>query len=109
VEEMLKAEHMKKLFQSTVEKKDEIISFTYYLDNSKYDYDYVVNKCLGKTVLFTNRYDWSSEQIVSTYRSQFHVEEAFKVLKNIKYLFSDRCGILRTGRSRFTPYILFLL
>jgi transposase len=84
IQEILKAEHMKKLFQYTVEKKDEIVTFTYYLDNSKYYY--VVNKCLGKTVLFTNRDDWSSEQIVSTYSSQFHVEEAFKVLKNIKYL-----------------------
>ncbi|MDR1085999.1 MAG: transposase [Deltaproteobacteria bacterium] len=44
------------------------------------------NNYLGKTILFSNRNDWSNEQIVAAYRAQFHVEEDFKQMKNIKYL-----------------------
>jgi transposase len=42
--------------------------------------------CLGKSILFINRFEWTTEEILSTYRSQYHVEENFKQLKNIKYL-----------------------
>ena len=43
-------------------------------------------RSLGKTVLFTDHDDWTNEQIVGAYRSQFHVEEAFKQMKDTKYL-----------------------
>ena len=41
---------------------------------------------LGKTILFTDRADWSDEQIVRAYRSQSHVESAFRAMKNPHYL-----------------------
>jgi transposase len=37
---------------------------------------------LGKTLLFTDRDDWTEEQIVRAYRSQSHVEAAFRRMKN---------------------------
>jgi transposase len=41
---------------------------------------------LGKTILFTDRADWSDEQIVRGYRSQSHVEAAFRSMKDPHYL-----------------------
>src|SRR4051794_4732789 len=41
---------------------------------------------LGKTILFTDRTDWTDAEVVRGYRSQHHVESAFRDLKNIKYL-----------------------
>ena len=41
---------------------------------------------LGKTILFTDRADWSDEQIVRGYRSQSHVEAAFRNMKDPDYL-----------------------
>ncbi|TAK55875.1 MAG: IS1634 family transposase [Gammaproteobacteria bacterium] len=41
---------------------------------------------LGKTILFTDRADWSDEQIVRSYRSQSHVEAAFRNMKDPHYL-----------------------
>jgi transposase len=41
---------------------------------------------LGKTILFTDRADWSDEQIVHAYRSQSHVESAFRAMKDPRYL-----------------------
>jgi transposase len=41
---------------------------------------------LGKTILFTDNSDWTDEQIVLAYRSQYHVEDAFKQMKHPHFL-----------------------
>src|SRR4051812_38251266 len=41
---------------------------------------------LGKTLLFTDRDDWTDAAVVRGYRSQHHVESAFRDLKHVKYL-----------------------
>lgn len=40
----------------------------------------------GKTILFTDNSDWPDEQIVLAYRSQYHIEDAFKQMKNPHFL-----------------------
>ena len=53
---------------------------------------------LGKSVLFTNRRDWSPESIIWGYREQYIVEHAFRKMKSPTsiairpmYHYSDRC------------------
>ena len=41
---------------------------------------------LGKTILFTDRTDWTDAEVVRGYRSQHHVESAFRDLKHVKHL-----------------------
>lgn len=41
---------------------------------------------LGKTVLFTDRDDFTNEEIIGAYRSAWHIEDAFKQLKNSDHL-----------------------
>ncbi len=41
---------------------------------------------LGKTLLFTDRHEWPDEQIVLAYRAQYHVESAFRCLKDPRFL-----------------------
>ena len=41
---------------------------------------------LGKTLLFTDRAEWTDEQIVRAYRSQSHVENAFRRMKDPRFL-----------------------
>jgi transposase len=41
---------------------------------------------LGKTVLFTDNDDWTNEEIVLAYRSQYHVEDAFRQMKHPHFL-----------------------
>jgi transposase len=41
---------------------------------------------LGKTLLFTDQDAWSDEQIVLAYRSQSHVEAAFRRMKDPRFL-----------------------
>jgi transposase len=84
IQKILSADYMKTIFSYSISKNDNGISIEYFIDDEKYNY--VVDKCLGKTILFTNRHDWDNERIVSAYRSQYHVEESFKQLKNIRRL-----------------------
>jgi transposase len=41
---------------------------------------------LGKTILFTDRADWTDAAVVRGYRNQHHVEWAFRDLKHVKHL-----------------------
>jgi len=41
---------------------------------------------LGKTALFTDRFDYSNDEIINAYRSAWHVESAFKQLKDTEHL-----------------------
>jgi len=46
----------------------------------------LIDKRLGKTILFTDNDDWSNEDIVLGYRSQHHIEDAFRQMKDPHYL-----------------------
>jgi len=49
-------------------------------------YQQLRSTLLGKTLLFTDRTDWSDEQIVLAYRAQHHSEADFRRLKDPHYL-----------------------
>jgi transposase len=85
MESALSAEHMRSLFDCDIVK----------LEGAHLRLDYSFNetgfrelkeKRLGRSILYTSRSDWSTEKIVLAYRSQYHVEEAFRRMKNVKYL-----------------------
>lgn len=46
----------------------------------------LIDKQLGKTILFTDNDDWTDEEIVLGYRSQHHIEDAFRQMKHPHYL-----------------------
>src|SRR5204863_2739712 len=46
----------------------------------------LIDQQLGKTILFTDNADWTDADIVLGYRSQHHIEDAFKQMKHPHYL-----------------------
>jgi len=80
VEAMLKAQHMKTLFTVEVTEKDEIPHLTYRFDGRAWER--LQKKVLGKTIIFTDNDHWTDAEIVRGYRSQYHVEDAFKTMKD---------------------------
>ena len=48
--------------------------------------DHLCQVQFGKTILFTDNADWTEAQIVSAYRSQYHIENAFKQMKDPHFL-----------------------
>jgi transposase len=82
---ILSAEHMQDVFSYAVDGdpgQTPYMAFSFKEDN----WDALREHILGKSILFTDRSDWTTGQIVGAYRSQYHVEEAFKQMKDIKYL-----------------------
>ena len=84
VDKILSTEYMKDIFRYEVSERGGNIhlAFEYaeeQLESLRLDF-------LGKTVLFTNRKDFTNEQIVTAYRSAWTVEAAFKQMKNHDHL-----------------------
>ena len=75
----------KQWVKTTVEADDTgVPQLTYQVDHATMD---AFNaRHLGKNILFTDRDEWSSEDIVRAYRSQWHVEAAFREMKNPHFL-----------------------
>lgn len=60
------------------------LELTFHTDQAALDR--LVRIQLGKTILFTDNTGWSDEQIVLAYRSQYHIEDAFKQMKDPHFL-----------------------
>jgi transposase len=84
VEKILNVEYMQDIFHYEVAEKDGHIHLTY--GSSEDRLERIRHDDLGKTALFTDRSDFTNEQIVLAYRSAWHVESAFKQMKNPKHL-----------------------
>ena len=48
--------------------------------------DRLLNQRFGRTVLLTNRMDWSAEQVVAGYGGQQSIERVFRGLKDGQWL-----------------------
>jgi transposase len=85
VKEIVQGRHMADLFAVQVRKTSQgLPSITFRFRDTAYQR--LRSTLLGKTILFTDRSDWSDEQIVLAYRAQHHVEADFRRLKNPHYL-----------------------
>lgn len=81
---ILGREYMTRIFRAQVAETDGHVELRYRLDQSALAR--LTEVSLGKTVLFTDNHEWSDEQIVSAYRGQYHIEHAFREMKNPRFL-----------------------
>jgi transposase len=77
---ILAGRHMKDLIQFEVTHTDNKPCLSYRVDEVAWQH--LQNTLLGKNILFTDQDSWSDEEIVLAYRGQYHIEEAFKRMKN---------------------------
>ena len=78
---ILSRPYMKQIIRYTVEKDNRDIP------QLEYDIDHDVIKqlsdtYLGKNLIITDREQWGNDQIILAYRSQFHIENVFKEMKD---------------------------
>lgn len=85
INEILSARHMKDLFSVKLLLRDNQIPKLLWKFNIN-EWKKLKQTLLGKSLLFTDRTDWTDEQIVLAYRSQYHVESAFRNMKNTRCL-----------------------
>jgi transposase len=87
VKKILTGRHMKDLFRVQVQLdsgEEGLPRLRYRFDGAAYRR--LQRTLLGKTLLFTDRDDWTDEQIVTAYRGQHHVESAFRQMKNAHHV-----------------------
>jgi transposase len=78
------APFVEKILQAEVQQVRKGLELTFRTDQAALDR--LCRVQFGKTILFTDNADWSEEQIVLAYRSQYHIEDAFKQMKNPHFL-----------------------
>lgn len=83
VDKILTAEYMDKIFRTEINTSDGFVYIDFSEDNAALE---KIRQELGKSVLFTDRDDFSNEEIIGAYRSSWRIEEAFKQLKNSEHL-----------------------
>ncbi len=85
VDAILNTRHVKDLFRVRVRSSRRGLPFLtfQFLPES---WSRLQRTLLGKTILFTDRDAWTDEQIVHAYRSQHHVETAFRRMKDPHFL-----------------------
>ena len=81
----LKARHMKELFEAEVTEGDDGLPHLDYRFRAE-AWEELQRTLLGKTLVFTDRDDWSDADIVRAYRAQHHVEDAFRAMKDTDHI-----------------------
>jgi transposase len=84
VADILKTEYMKDIFKYEIIEHDNNVHLLYF--NSDIELKRIRRDILGKTALFTDRSDYSNEDIVTAYRSAWRVERAFIQMKDTDHL-----------------------
>jgi transposase len=84
VGKILSAEYMKDIFLYEILEGDGNVHLVYR--HSEERLEAIRKGHLGKTALFTDRGDFTNEQIVTAYRNAWHIESSFKQMKNTKHL-----------------------
>ena len=84
VEKIVNGHEMKGLFEVNIEVAKGLPTLSYRFQDEVWQE--MQKTRLGKTILFSDRAEWTDGQIVKGYRSQHHVEDAFKDLKNTAHL-----------------------
>jgi transposase len=84
VRSICSAQHLKSILKAEIEEVRRGLELSFSTDQAALDR--LCRVQLGKTILFTDNADWSDEEIVLAYRSQYHIEDAFKQMKNLHFL-----------------------
>jgi transposase len=84
VHSICSAQYLKSILKAEVQQVRHGLELTFSTDQAALDRLGRVQ--LGKTILFTDNADWSDEEIVLAYRSQYHIEDAFKQMKHPHFL-----------------------
>lgn len=79
VDTLLRGQHVSEVLRISVTARRGKLALRYALDqDARHD---LIERVFGKRFIFTDREDWTDEQIVLAYRSQHHVETVFRWMK----------------------------
>ena len=80
IKKILSRQHMDEIFKTKMRVDDTVKSIEYFMDKAKKNE--IARKYFGKKLILTDRADWSSEDIIKTYRDQDCIEKIFRTSKD---------------------------
>lgn len=84
VKEIVALQFMADLFQVEVGQEEGLPTLSWRLDHQALEA--LTAQRLGRTILLTDRRDWTEGEVVSAYRDLSRIEETFKSMKNTDFL-----------------------
>lgn len=84
IQKILSTPQLKALFSISFDDKQLTPQFQYAINRQ--NFDQMVHHRLGRTLLVTNRLEWTACEVITSYRELANIEDAFKHLKNRQYL-----------------------
>jgi transposase len=73
-------QYIQNILQVNVHRHCGNLALTYRTD--EHALERLIETTLGKRILFSDNHEWTTEEIILAYRSQHHVEAAFRTMKN---------------------------
>jgi transposase len=80
IDKILSKKHSKDIITVKIENKNKRPTFSYEINRK--ELNHLTNTLFGKTILFTDQDTWTDEEIISAYRGQYKIEDAFKRMKD---------------------------
>jgi transposase len=77
-------QYIHEILRVKVSQRRSRLELSYYTDPQALQR--LIATTLGKRILFTDNHNWSNKRIIRAYRSQHHVEAAFRTMKNPHFL-----------------------
>lgn len=82
--DILRGDYMRDIFETTITEKEGYIVLDVNFSTERLEY--IKERHLGKTLLFTDHQDWPTGKIIAAYRSMHHIESSFKQMKDTTFL-----------------------
>ena len=73
-------QYIQKILRVEIQQRRGKLQFNYHTD--AHALERLTATTLGRRILFTDNHEWTTEEIILAYRSQYHVEAAFRTMKN---------------------------
>src|SRR5256714_389825 len=73
-------QYIQKILRVEIQWRRGKLQFNYHTD--AHALERLTATTLGRRILFTDNHEWTTEDIILAYRSQYHVEAAFRTMKN---------------------------
>jgi hypothetical protein len=90
------ARYIPKILRVEIQRRRGKLQLNYHTD--AYSLEELMATTLGRRILFTDNHEWTTEDIILAYRSQHHVEGAFRTMKNPSFVVWEPC-ITRTDQK----------
>lgn len=82
VAKILSGQYMKELIKIKIANENKLPTLEYWVNTTRLAE--LADTYLGKNIIITDNHNWSNDDIILTYRSQYVIENAFKEMKDRK-------------------------